>query len=524
MTNLYSTLTNRFASRLDAPFLRVPGQSPLTYRDIDHRAACMAGALSGLGVATGDRVAVQIDKSTDSVALYLACLRMGAVFLPLNTAYTSSEVAYFVDDASPTVVVARPGTLNDLPTVVVALGTEGDGSFGAATDAAAPFVGIAERDPDDLAAMLYTSGTTGRSKGAMLTHANLESNALALHDFWAFRANDVLLHTLPIFHVHGLFVALHCAMLSGNEVIFLPKFEVAQVIEQLPNVTVMMGVPTQYTRLLAQPRPQVRIQVDPGANHHDSRDFGDLHQDPPVFDAGTCSSIRLFTSGSAPMTEAVHTEFTSRTGHQILERYGMTEAGMITSNPYTGDRVPGTVGFALPGVELRVCDGDGLSVPTGATGVVEIRSPGLFAGYWQMPERTTAEHRGDGWFITGDVGSVDAQGRLTLEGRSSDMIISGGYNIYPKEVEMVLDELPGVLETGVIGVPHPDFGEAVVAVVVRDGTIDITNDELAASLDGVLARFKHPKRYISAEALPRNAMSKVQKAALRTDYSDLFTT
>ncbi|MCH9836588.1 AMP-binding protein, partial [bacterium] len=244
MTNLYSTLTNRFASRLDAPFLRVPGQSPLTYRDIDHRAACMAGALSRLGVATGDRVVVQIDKSTDNVALYLACLRMGAVFLPLNTAYTSSEVAYFVDDASPTVVVARPGTLNDLPTVVVALGTEGDGSFGAATDAAAPFVGIAERDPDDLAAMLYTSGTTGRSKGAMLTHANLESNALALHDFWAFRADDVLLHTLPIFHVHGLFVALHCAMLSGNEVIFLPKFEVAQVIEQLPNVTVMMGVPT----------------------------------------------------------------------------------------------------------------------------------------------------------------------------------------------------------------------------------------------------------------------------------------
>ena len=394
---------------------------------------------------------------------------------------------------------------------MVSLGADGDGSLAELTDRAAPFHGVVERGPDDLAAMLYTSGTTGRSKGAMLTHANLESNALALHDIWAFEPDDVLLHTLPIFHVHGLFVALHCAMLSGNEVIFLRGFDIAEVIEQLPNATVMMGVPTQYTRLLAH-EPQPRSPADRDGSR----------RNPPEFDAAACSSMRLFTSGSAPMTEAVHAEFTARTGQQILERYGMTEAGMITSNPYVGDRVPGTVGFPLPAVDLRVCDDDGNPVPTGETGVVEIRSPGLFAGYWQMPEKTASEYRDGGWFITGDVGSVDADGRLTLEGRSSDMIISGGYNVYPKEVEMVLDEVPGVLETGVIGVPHPDFGEAVVAVVIRDNTVDVTDEQLASSLDGVLARFKHPKRYVAANELPRNAMSKVQKAALRTEHSDLF--
>jgi len=284
-------------------------------------------------------------------------------------------------------------------------------------------------------------------------------------------------------------------MLGGNDVIFLPKFDVTDVVEQLPNATVMMAVPTQYTRLLDDQR----------------------------FDADRCRNVRLFTSGSAPMTEAVHADFTARTGMQILERYGMTEAGMITSNPYAGARIPGTVGFPLPGVELRIADDDGIVVPTGQTGVVEIRSPGLFSGYWQLPDKTAAEHRDGGWFITGDVGSVDEEGRLRLEGRSSDMIISGGYNVYPKEIEMVLDQVPGVLESGVIGVPHPDFGEAVVAVIVSDGTVDVTDDELAASLDGVLARFKHPKSYIDARELPRNAMSKVQKAALRATHAALFT-
>lgn len=494
MTNLYSTLAERFDFRLDATFLRVPGGGSLTYREVDQRSARMATVLRDLGVGVGDRVVVQIDKSTDNVALYLACLRIGAVFLPLNTAYTPGEVGFFVDDAAPTVVVARPGTLDDLPTRVVHLDTDGTGSFAEAADVADAFDHVIERAPGDVAAMLYTSGTTGRSKGAMLTHENLTSNALALHEIWGFGPDDVLLHTLPIFHVHGLFVALHCAMLSGNEIIFLPKFGPAEVVEELPNATVMMGVPTQYTRLIADDR----------------------------FATNVCASVRLFTSGSAPMTEAVHADFTARTGLQILERYGMTEAGMITSNPYDGERVPGTVGFPLPGVELRVSDDNGAPVATGETGVVEIRSAGLFAGYWQMPEKTSAEHRVGGWFITGDVGSLDAAGRLTLEGRSSDMIISGGYNVYPKEIEMVLDEVPGVLETGVIGVPHPDFGEAVIAIVVRDGSAEVTDIQLAAALDGVLARFKHPKQYIDASELPRNAMSKVQKATLRTEHTALF--
>lgn len=495
MTNLYATLAESFATRLDWPFLRVPSGTSLTYREVDRRSASMATVLRELGVSVGDRVVAQIDKSADNVALYLACLRIGAVFLPLNTAYTSAEVGYFVDDATPTVVIARSGTLEELHATVVHLGTGGDGSFAEATDTAAPFIDVVERGPDDLAAMLYTSGTTGRSKGAMLTHANLSSNALALHDIWRFGPDDVLLHTLPIFHVHGLFVALHCAILGGNEVIFLPKFEVTEVIEQLPDATVMMAVPTQYTRLLGDER----------------------------FTADVCRSVRLFTSGSAPMTEAVHAEFTKRTGLQILERYGMTEAGMITSNPYDGDRIPGTVGFPLPGVELRVTDDDGDPAPTGDTGVVEIRSPGLFAGYWKMPEKTASEHREGGWFVTGDIGAVDAEGRLALEGRSSDMIISGGYNVYPKEIEIVLDEVPGVQETSVIGVPHPDFGEAVVAIIVRDGSAEITDDQLAASLDGVLARFKHPKYYVEADELPRNAMSKVQKATLRATYAGIFT-
>ena len=482
MTNLYSTLADGFAQRLDSPFLRVPGHSPLTYRDVDLRAARMATVLHDLGVAAGDRVVVQIDKSTDNVALYLACLRTGAVFLPLNTAYTSTEVGYFVDDAEPAIVVARPGTLGDLDVDVVHLGTDDDGSFADAATEAAPSGEVVDRVPDDLAAMLYTSGTTGRSKGAMLTHANLASNARALHDIWRFGPDDVLLHTLPIFHVHGLFVALHCAMLEGNEVIFLPTFDATSVIDHLPHSTVMMAVPTQYGRLLGDER----------------------------FTAATCASMRLFTSGSAPMTEATHADFTARTGLQILERYGMTEAGMITSNPYDGARVPGTVGFPLPDVDLRVCDDDGDPVHTGETGVVEVRSPGLFSGYWQMPETTASAHRDGGWFVT-------------LEGRSSDMIITGGYNVYPKEIEVVLDGLAGVLESAVIGVPHPDFGEAVVAVVVRDVSVPVDDAQLARSLDGVLARFKHPKHYVAADALPRNAMSKVQKATLRSAYDDLFT-
>jgi malonyl-CoA/methylmalonyl-CoA synthetase len=495
--NFYRTLRERFDDRLDSTALRVPDGPTWSYRELDARAARMVGALAELGVEVGNRVLVQVDKSPDAVALYLACLRSGAVFLPLNTAYTPAEVGFFVDDSRPSLVVARPGTLSDLDTVIRTLGTDSDGTFADATDAADPITTIVPRAADDLAAMLYTSGTTGRSKGAMLTHANLESNAMALYDIWGFGRHDVLLHTLPVFHVHGLFVALHCAMLGGNEIIFLPRFDVDAVIAHLPGATVMMGVPTQYVRLLGDAR----------------------------FTADTCSHIRLFTSGSAPMTEAVHAEFTARTGLRILERYGMTEAGMITSNPYDGDRIPGTVGYALPGVDLRVADDDGRPFPPGETGVVEIRSPGLFAGYWGLPEKTAAEFRAEGWFVTGDVGSVDAEGRLTLEGRAGDMIISGGYNIYPKEIELLIDAVAGIAESAVIGVEHADLGEAAVAIVVPTGT-DADHDALAATiaaaLDGDLARFKHPKRYLFVDRLPRNAMSKVQKSALRTEHRSVF--
>jgi malonyl-CoA/methylmalonyl-CoA synthetase len=495
--NLYDTLRDRFEHAIDGVALRVPGGTTWTYRDLDVRSAEMAGALAESGVAVGDRVVVQIDKSPDAVALYLACLRVGAVFLPLNTAYTPTEVEFFVGDATPSLVVARPGTVADLDARLLTIGTDGDGSFAEATDAATPLDDVVPRDGDDLAAMLYTSGTTGRSKGAMLTHTNLESNAAALYGIWGFGRDDVLLHTLPVFHVHGLFVALHCAMFGGNEIVFLPRFDVDAVVEHLPEATVMMGVPTQYVRLLGDAR----------------------------FDGDTCSNIRLFTSGSAPMTEGVHAEFTARTGLRILERYGMTEAGMITSNPYDGDRVPGTVGFPLPGVELRIADDDGQVLPPGETGVAEIRSPGLFAGYWGLPDKTAAEFRDGGWFITGDVGSVDGEGRLTLEGRAGDMIISGGYNIYPKEIELLIDEVEGVNESAVIGVEHRDFGEAVLAIVVpTDPSADPSALEsaIAQALDGELARFKHPKRYLYVDQLPRNAMSKVQKASMRTEHASTF--
>jgi len=495
--NLFDTLRERFAHRLDATALDVPAGPTWTYRQLDDRSAAMAGALHELGVRTGDRVVVQVDKSPDAVALYLACLRSGAVYLPLNTAYTRAEVRFFVDDAEPALVIGRPDSLGDLDVVMSSLGSDGTGTFADATAAARPIVSVVDRHADDLAAMLYTSGTTGRSKGAMLTHDNLRSNAEALHEIWGFGPDDVLLHTLPVFHVHGLFVALHCAMLGGNEIIFLPRFEPGEVIANLPRSTVMMGVPTQYVRLLADDR----------------------------FDADTCSNVRLFTSGSAPMTEGVHTAFTERTGHRILERYGMTEAGMITSNPYDGERMPGTVGFPLPGVDLRVADHEGRPLPSGDTGVVEIRSPGLFAGYWRLPEKTAAEFREGGWFITGDVGSVDQEGRLTLEGRVSDMIISGGYNIYPKEIELVIDEVDGVAESAVIGVPHDDFGEAVVAVVVPDQGVDdhaALRRRIDDALGATLARFKHPKHYVFADTLPRNAMAKVQKATLRNAHTDLF--
>ena len=482
---------------LDRPCLSVPGREPWSYRLIAERSARFASVLTDRGVTPGDRVVVQVPKSVDGVALYLACIRHGAVYVPLNTAYTTHELDYFVTDSRPSLVVLDPSA--PIPpgstTPVMTLGPDpGEGTMAAAATAAEPTDLIADRQPDDLAAMLYTSGTTGRPKGAMLTHRNLATNAIALHRVWRFEPGDVLLHVLPIFHVHGLMVALHTAMLNGSEVIFLPRFDVDATLEHLPRATVMMGVPTHYSRLLADPR----------------------------FDERITAHMRLFTSGSAPMTAAVHEEFTTRTGHRIIERYGMTETGMITSNPYDGDRIAATVGFALPDVEVRVCGPEGTPLPPGETGVVEVRGPNVFAGYWEQPEKTAREIRADGFFVTGDVGHLDSEGRLTLEGRHGDMIISGGYNVYPREIEQVLDQSEGVAESSVVGLPHPDLGEAVTAFVVAEPQSGAVPDEVLRDALGGLARFKHPKQFVLVDELPRNAMGKVQKSVLRETNRDLY--
>ncbi len=462
------------------PFLVVPGGRSWTYGEMSVRSQQFAAALRDRGVEPGDRVIAQVTKSTDAVALYLACLQVGAIQIPLNTAYTGAELTHFVDDASPSLIVRDTAEAADQTTFAELI---------AAADTAEPDPRVTERRGNDLAMMLYTSGTTGRSKGAMLSHDALIANARGLAGIWEFDRTDVLLHILPIFHVHGLFVALHCAMLSGASVIFPERFDVDQAVDLLPGCTVMMGVPTHYTRLLGSER----------------------------FDELTCRSIRLFTSGSAPMTEQVHDEFTQRTGHRIVERYGMTECGIITSNPVRGDRIPGTVGFALPKTEVRVRIDDERDAAPDETGIVEMRGPGLMEGYWNRPEATAAEMRDGGWFVTGDVGSLDETGRLSLQGRAGDMIISGGYNVYPKEIELILDDVDGVEESAVVGVPHADFGERIVAVIVGDAP-----DEAMQEALGALARFKHPRRFVRVDALPRNAMGKVQKQVLRSELSDSF--
>ena len=462
------------------PFLVVPGGATWTYGEMAVRSQRFATVLRDRGVAPGDRVIAQVTKSVDAVALYLACLQVGAIQVPLNTAYTGAELAHFVEDATPTLVV-RDAAEDAGQTAFAHLCADADG--------ADPDVRATDRRGSDLAMMLYTSGTTGRSKGAMLSHDALIANGRGLAGIWEFDRSDVLLHVLPIFHVHGLFVALHCAMLSGASVFFCERFDVDQTIDLLPASTVMMGVPTHYSRLLTSDR----------------------------FDELACRSIRLFTSGSAPMTEQVHDEFTERTGHRIVERYGMTECGIITSNPVRGDRIPGTVGFALPKTEVRVRVDDERDAAPGETGIVEMRGPGLMEGYWNRPEATAAEMRDGDWFVTGDVGSLDETGRLTLQGRAGDMIISGGYNVYPKEIELILDDVDGVEESAVVGVPHPDFGEGIVAVIVGDVTDEAMQDAL-----GALARFKHPRRFVRVAELPRNAMGKVQKQVLRSELSDSF--
>lgn len=456
-------------------------------------AARMASSLVALGLIPGDRVAVQVEKSVEAMQLYLATVMAGGIFLPLNTAYTADEVAYFLADATPRILVCDPARKDRLlphagGARVLTMDVNGVTDFDWAGQAPSTPV---ERAPQDLAAILYTSGTTGRSKGAMLSHANLLSNSQTLRDYWRFTSDDVLIHALPIFHTHGLFVATNVALLAGAAIHFLPKFDVDAIMDALPKATALMGVPTYYTRLLTDPR----LTPEHAAN------------------------MRLFISGSAPLLASTHREWEARTGHRILERYGMTETNMNTSNPYDGERRAGTVGFPLPGVDLRVM-ANGAKAGPGKIGVIEVRGPNVFEGYWQMPEKTAEELRPDGWFITGDQGMVDADGYVTIVGRAKDMIITGGLNVYPKEVESLIDAQPGVKESAVIGVPHPDMGEGVVAVVVPDG--EITLEALQTAIGEKLARFKQPRVWHIVEALPRNTMGKVQKKALRETCVDAF--
>ncbi len=465
--------------------------------------ARMAAVLLDRGVDPGDRVAVQVSKSIEALALYIACIRTGAVFLPLNTAYTESELRYFIGDASPRVLVLDPqkrdmGERLIGPSQLLTLDAGRGGSLMDRASASEALLDTVPREGSDLAAILYTSGTTGRSKGAMLTHSNLLSNARTLVSCWQFSSSDVLLHALPIFHTHGLFVACNVMLLCGGRMIFQPGFSTDAVLEALPSATTMMGVPTFYTRLLADKR----------------------------FTRDSVSHMRLFISGSAPLLADTHREFEARTGQRILERYGMTETNMNTSNPVDGDRIAGTVGLALPGVEVRVCKPETTTpLPAGEVGILHVRGPNVFAGYWQMPEKTREELLEDGFFITGDLATIDERQYVTIVGRSKDLIISGGYNIYPKELELLIDELPGVTESAVVGVPHPDFGEAVVAVVVRDGSAaadELNAENVISALADRLARFKQPKKVEFVSELPRNTMGKVQKNLLRDTLSDSF--
>lgn len=502
-------MTNRLFDSLFAPLagqdrvlLHLADGSMLTADGFFRLTARLANALLASGVQPGDRVAVQVEKSAEALALYGATVAVGGIFLPLNTAYTAAEVDYFLGNATPRLFVADPDKALSLQSVadqngahLLTLAGDGTGSLPDLARQKSDVLHSVPRSGTDLAAILYTSGTTGRSKGAMLSHDNLLSNAQVLADLWQFRESDVLLHALPIFHTHGLFVASNVSLLTGGQMIFLPGFNIDQVIAALPKATAMMGVPTFYTRLLDDPRL--------------TRDL--------------VRHFRLFISGSAPLLAETHTAFEARTGLRILERYGMTETNMNTSNPYEGERRAGTVGHPLPGVELRIMS-DGREVGSGDVGVIEVRGPNVFQGYWQMPEKTREELRDDGWFITGDLATRDADGYVTIVGRAKDLIITGGFNVYPKEVEEVLDTLPGILESAVIGLPHPDFGEAVFAVLARQKGAQIDLPSVKSAVAEQLAKFKHPKGFAIVDALPRNTMGKVQKAELRKTHAETFKT
>ncbi len=502
MTNLlYDALFARHAGNAN-PFLLLQNGESLSYDAFLDMAARFANAIVEAGAGPGDRLALQAAKTPEALAVYAACVQAGVVFLPLNTAYTSDEVDYFVENAGASLLVCDGSNEVSLAPIarrhgasLFTLNADGSGTLAERSRRQRSTFDPVARDDDDLVALLYTSGTTGKSKGAMLTHANLLSNARVLARLWRFSADDVLLHALPIFHTHGLFVATNVSLVAGSAMIFLPRFDVERVIEKLDRATVMMGVPTFYTRLL-QHRALSR---------------------------GATAGVRLFVSGSAPLLPETHVKFERRTGHRILERYGMTETNMIASNPYEGERRAGTVGFALPGVEVRIRDKDtGEPVGDGEVGMVQVRGTNVFRGYWRMPEKTRVEFTDDGFFITGDLGRFDEDGYLQIVGRGRDLVISGGFNVYPKEIEQVLDEQDGIVESAVIGVPHPDFGEGVVAVLVSATEVDVNLEGLKEAVAARLAGFKRPKKYVFADELPRNTMGKVQKNVLRDRYRDLF--
>jgi len=500
--NLFSVIRSQ-ATDDGRIFIRTTEGRSYTYGQTWELSAQFANLLTAKGVVIGDRVAVQVDKSPEAIILYLACLRAGVVYLPLNTAYTLAELEYFIGDAKPHVVVCSPSKLEAIEPMASSLGVSSTLTLGADNDGtlveeAASLSSANEPvsvEDSDLAAILYTSGTTGRSKGAMLTHANLASNARTLVEYWRFTQNDVLLHALPIFHTHGLFVATNVILLASASMCFLPKLDPKLVRAEMPGATVMMGVPTFYTRLLKE----------------------------DWLGTDTTDHMRLFIAGSAPLLADTHRAWTERTGHHILERYGMTETNMITSNPYDGERVPGSAGLPLPGVSVRITEPDsGSPLPAYTPGMIEVKGPNVFKGYWRMPEKTQSEFRADGYFITGDIGYIDDNGYVFISGRSKDLVITGGYNVYPKEIESEIDAIEGVEESAVVGLPHPDFGEAVTAVVVLKNGASLTEAEVIARLDPVLAKYKLPKRVLFENALPRNTMGKVLKSEIRKQYDNLY--
>ncbi len=493
--NLYALLASHFPEASGQPCVLVPGGPVIDYDRVASLSGQIANVLVAAGCRPGDRVAVHVDKHWQVLPLYLATLRAGLVYLPLNSAYQKGELEYFFDDATPRVIVCSPerlGIVESLANGASVLTLDGNGGelYQRAEQASAD-APVVTRVPDDLASIVYTSGTTGRSKGAMLTHRNLGSNALALVDSWGFTRGDVLLHALPIYHVHGMFVAVHCALLSGSRMLWLPRFDAREVTSLLPRATVMMGVPTFYTRLIAEP-----------ALTHEA-----------------CANLRVFISGSAPLLADTFREFEQRTGHRILERYGMTETGMNTSNPLTRPRKAGTVGPPLPGVSVRIVTDAGRACAAGEIGEVEVRGPNICSGYWRNPEKSREAFTADGWFRTGDLGQFDGDGYLSIVGRGKDLIISGGLNVYPKEIEERINTLPGVDESAVIGMPDPDFGEAVVAVIVPRPGHALTEEGVVATLKADIARFKVPKRVYFVDELPRNAMGKVMKAVLRERFA-----